>query len=295
MGKKKEKTIEIFCSASLSRIEEIKNVLIPSLRNQSINQRLHLNIINYKADGAIKDEMFNNQGNIEITILNPKKALGFGEAHNFAFGEVMPSNYFLIINPDIYLHKNAIEELLSDFNNDVGIVEVRQLPFSHPKDIPHKKTFETNWASGCCSLINSHFFKLVGGFDANYWMYLEDVDLSWRALINGFNVLQNPNAVAYHFTGVYFKYGPNNYSLEDFYSLRNFLYISFVYWGEKGLKNAQKMIEKLEHYNREIKDWADRDFQNMLSTKNIQHISVPWNLKERVKIFGYNKFSEYPK
>ena len=59
-------------------------------------------------------------------------------------------------------------------------MEARQLPFTHPKDTPKEETFETNWASGCCLLINSLFFEKVNGFDPNYWMYLEDVDLVGR-------------------------------------------------------------------------------------------------------------------
>jgi GT2 family glycosyltransferase len=89
-------------------------------------------------------------------------------------------------------------------------------------------------------LINSEFFKKVSGFDPLYWMYLEDVDLSWKSWINGYKVIQNPRAIAYHFTGLYFSYLPNSYYLEDFWSLRNFFYISYVLLGKFRFKKSKK-------------------------------------------------------
>lgn len=296
MEKLKQKTIHIFCSVSLNRLAEINNVLIPSIVKQTYNGDFVLTLINYKADNKFtEDNVAIQDKRIKLQILNPDKPLGFGESHNYAFKKVNPENYFLIINPDVSLHRDAINQLFSECKENIGIIEARQLPFSHPKDFPHQRTFKTNWASGSCILVNSEMFKKVNGFDPLFWMYLEDVDLSWRSKINGYKVIQNPQAVAYHFTGVYFSYIKNSYSLEDFWSLRNFQYISYKYWGNHGLKKARKLIQQVEYYNQQIKEDAMKNFEELVEKNDIERIKVNKLLQNEIRIFGYNKFSKYPK
>lgn len=288
------KNIDIFCSTSKNRIKEVENLLIPSLKNQSFEGQISLYLTNYKGDNQKLLKKSRNSNKLNIKELQPSNPVGFGEAHNFAFKEIKPKENFLIVNSDMYLHKQCLENLLEIINKDIGLVEARQLPFTHPKDKNNSKPFETNWASGSCLLINSKFFKKVRGFDKNYWMYLEDVDLSWKSWINGYKVIQNPKAVAYHYTGAYFKYNDNTYELEDFWSLRNFFYISYVYWGDKGLNCAKKLLHQTPHNDR-IKEKAYDNFQNLIKSEDIKHIIVPKELNNKIKVFGYNKFSQYPK
>ncbi|MBP8708178.1 MAG: hypothetical protein KBH94_05620 [Caldisericia bacterium] len=293
-SKKNLKKLNVFCSTSSTRLNEVNNLLIPSLEKQTYEGEIHLSLLNYEANEKIKEEDIIDSEKLHIRIINPPKPLGFGEAHNYSFNLVKPSKYFLIINSDIYLERDCIKEMIRTFDEDTGLIEVRQLPFQHPKDESHKETFETSWASGCCLLINVEFFKKVGGFDPLYWMYLEDVDLSWKSWINGYKVLQNPKAVAYHFTGLYFRYSPNRYYLEDFWSLRNFFYISYVYWGNKGLRRAKEIVEKIPYYDKEIKSEAYQNFLDLKENNRIKKIRIPTNLENKIHIHGYNKFSKNP-
>lgn len=290
---KTPKIINVFCSVSLKRMEEVNNLLIPSLEEQKTNYEIQLYLINYVADNSVTEQDI-KRNNISVHILNPIEPLGFGESHNFAFTTIKPKGFFIIINPDIQLDSKCIDELIKSFTNETGLIEARQLPFAHPKDTTYKEVFETNWASGCCLLINSEFFKSVKGFDPNYWMYLEDVDLSWKAWINRYKVLQNPKAVAYHYTGIYFKYNQNSYEIEDFWSMRNFFYISYLYFGKNGLKRAKK-IAKETAYHEEFIEEAYLNFEKLINKKKPQRIRVPSIYKNRIQIYGYNKFSEYPK
>ena len=43
-----------------------------------------------------------------------------------------------------------------------------------------KKLF-TDWVSGSVIFISKEWFSIIGGFDEDYWMYYEDVDLSQSA------------------------------------------------------------------------------------------------------------------
>jgi GT2 family glycosyltransferase len=293
------KDITVFCSTSERRIEEVKNLLIPSLLKQSFDGRISLYLTNYAGDNSPLLKELHSSDRLKIDELQPSKSLGFGEAHNYTFNEVQPKENFMIANPDMYLHKDCINNLLKAYNKKTGILEARQLPYPHPKDTPQKSLFPTNWASGSCSLINSKFFKDVKGFDPFFWMYLEDVDLSWRAWLNDYKVLQNPKAVTYHLTGLYFHYSKNSYSREDFWSIRNFLYFSYKYFGEKGYRNALKLTLAQTNYDPTFIEEANKDF---LSKKDAS-LKLPYskkrynrlNKKGLLKIYGYNKFSENPK
>ena len=54
------------------------------------------------------------------------------------------------------------------------------------------------WATGCCLLVRREVLKDVGGLDADYFLYYEDVDLCHRALAHGWEVRYEPRLQAVH-------------------------------------------------------------------------------------------------
>jgi len=60
----------------------------------------------------------------------------------------------------------------------------------------------TVFASGCALLVRLSALQDLGAFDERYYCYVEDVDLSLRACIQGYEVLTVPASIVYHrFTG----------------------------------------------------------------------------------------------
>jgi len=57
------------------------------------------------------------------------------------------------------------------------------------------------FASGGAMLIHRATFLEVGGFDASFFAYFEDVDLGWRLWILGYRVIYAPDAVVRHIGG----------------------------------------------------------------------------------------------
>ncbi len=63
---------------------------------------------------------------------------------------------------------------------------------------PHHQVAETFIPCGGNMLVRRELFLELGGFDEDYFAYLEDVDLAWRFWASGHRVLLDPGAVAYH-------------------------------------------------------------------------------------------------
>jgi len=116
---------------------------------------------------------------------------GYGRAANAAFEQVS-TPYALLLNPDVNFTANRLTELLKvsatlDSNwlyiapNTGHIVtEIDQPAPIALKEISH--------ATGCALLVNIENFKKLGGFDANIFLYYEEMDLSVRALNAGYKM-----------------------------------------------------------------------------------------------------------
>lgn len=157
---------------------------------------------------------------------------GFGAAHNHAFRQTKNSSVHFIINPDVVFDSSCISKCAQfmEANSDVSCVvpkvyypdgqlqrlckllptplnlfsrrffkalankldydfELRWFDYNYLVDVPY--------VSGCFMAIRSSSFKKINGFDENFFMYLEDLDLSRRLLALG-RVVFNPEIVVIH-------------------------------------------------------------------------------------------------
>jgi len=65
-----------------------------------------------------------------------------------------------------------------------------------------KENFEILAASAGCCIVRREVFNQVGGFDADYFIYDDDTDLSLRARLLGYRILFVPSALVIHRGGV---------------------------------------------------------------------------------------------
>lgn len=56
-----------------------------------------------------------------------------------------------------------------------------------------------DWLSGSCLLISMDLFKKIGGFDEKYFLYIEDVDLCYKAKRQGYDNFYLPLKAVTHF------------------------------------------------------------------------------------------------
>lgn len=128
--------------------------------------------------------------------------IGFGAGHNkiFSFAkQKMDFDYYLCVNPDGIPHREMLNGMVSfaEKNNDHGIFEARQFPEEHPK-VYDPMTGNTAWCSGCCLMFPKKIYEELDGFDEQFFMYMEDVDVSWRARIAGYNCYTVQEALFFH-------------------------------------------------------------------------------------------------
>ncbi|MFM0414759.1 rhamnan synthesis F family protein [Paraburkholderia aromaticivorans] len=150
-------------------------------------------------NGASTDSL--TVGNSLITKLSARGNIGFGAGHNAMMRAAFEANadIYIAVNPDGALHPNAVTALVQMLQaaNGRALVEALQFPSEHPK--PYSATtFDTPWVSGACVAIPKAAFEELGGFDDQFFMYCEDVDISWRARANGFALKTCPRALFLH-------------------------------------------------------------------------------------------------
>jgi N-acetylglucosaminyl-diphospho-decaprenol L-rhamnosyltransferase len=136
---------------------------------------------------------------IQVAIASPN--IGFGAGHNRLFREFKGLlDYYLCVNPDGLPHYRLVERLLrfSQTHSDQGIFEARQFPTEHPK-VYDLQRLTTDWCSGCCLLIPRAIYETTGGFDEDFFLYCEDVDLSWRVQLAGYHCFTVSDAWFHHY------------------------------------------------------------------------------------------------
>lgn len=102
--------------------------------------------------------------------------------------------------------------------------------------VEEKAVVEVDCISGAFMLIKKQVFSLVGGFDQDYFLYGEDVDLCYRLKQNGFKNIYYGKVFFLHFKGQSGK--KDLKALKSFYKSMEIFYLKhykkrycfFVYW-----------------------------------------------------------------
>lgn len=224
--------VDVFCVYGPSYVKSVQEYLIPALESQiDVDPTLHL--INYLAPEELLKHTVTELKVRDWSSEARSCRMGFGEAINHLFECVKPRSTFVVANPDTVPTPLAVRMLVQTLSTRcAGLVEARQWPFEHPKEY-EEETLQTPWATGAFFAASPSAFEAVNGFDELLFMYNEDVDLSWRMRLSGWDILYQPKALVHHYTGLG-KYQENVFYLEHFYSSRNSIVLGHKFWGEAG-------------------------------------------------------------
>jgi GT2 family glycosyltransferase len=149
--------------------------------------------------------------------------IGFAGAAHVALAET-GGEWLLFLNNDATIAPTAITELLlaARRRDDVGALAAQMRFADRPEIVnsaglavdklgiavdlglgeavaeqPSRPT-EVFGASAGAALYRRAMLEQIGGFDASFFMYLEDVDVAWRARAHGWRALQVPAAIVLH-------------------------------------------------------------------------------------------------
>ena len=283
-------SLTVQCVYGADDVAHLTSSLIPSLAAATA-LRVQLHTINYDPSSPIRLESgeYHNVVVRDIQNLSDHPS-GFAENHNQLFREFKPCPYFVIINPDCIATPGCFDTLIARKMNSAGgvaIVESRQWPFEHPKEYD-EATLETPWASGACSLIDSEFFTKVGGFAQEYFLYTEDVDLSWRAWIAGYRVLYEPDSVVIHFSdGPHRK--PGEVTPEVLFSISNDIALTYKFFGDAA---AEKAIQT--YRTREASELVEVAAQRYRTeVKPLISFEAPAMLPSQIKVIEPGRYHEF--
>ena len=190
-------------------------------------------------NGSVDDSLDRLDGNDEhVRVIRAGHNLGYGAAANLgaANGD---GRWLLVVNADIVVEPGLVKSLVAALETDDSIAIVgprieevdggvypsaRAFPSLRDaaghaflglvwKDNPftrryrmldwgHAESRRVDWVSGACLMVRRRAFDELGGFDPAYFMYVEDVDLCWRAWRAGWAVAYEPAGRVTHVQGV---------------------------------------------------------------------------------------------
>ncbi len=171
----------------------------------------------------------------EITLIKNPRNLGFAGGINtgLVYARKQGFEYIGVLNPDAIADKKWCQALVDELSSQpkcgiaTGILQRRNgktldttgdfyttwgLPGPRNRDEPVKnapsKPGEVFGATGGGAIYCAAMFDDIDMFDEDFFMYYEDVDLSFRAQLAGWKVRFTPKAIAYHKVGASSKKVP---------------------------------------------------------------------------------------
>ena len=174
-----------------------------------------------------------------VKLIENKNNIGFGSANNQGL-KIAQGKYILFINPDCIVSENTFDKMISFFNEhpDCGLAGCKilnsdgSLQLACRRSFPgpwtsftkvtglsnlfpgsrifarynltyldENKTHEVDAVSGSFMMIKRDAYEKVGGFDDQFFMYGEDLDLCYRVQKAGFKVYYVPDTQIIHYKG----------------------------------------------------------------------------------------------
>jgi GT2 family glycosyltransferase len=174
----------------------------------------------------------------EATLVEQRPNLGFAGGNNVAYKHAT-GRYFLLLNSDTVVPAGWLTQLVqyADAHPKAGLIgpkllnpdgtlqySCRRFPtlgaglFRHTplevfspqnrfvgdylmRDWAHDEARNVDWLSGACLMARREMIDQIGGLDAGYFMYFEDVDWARRAHDAGWEVHYVPEPVILHEIG----------------------------------------------------------------------------------------------
>ncbi|SMC71599.1 glycosyltransferase family 2 protein [Cellulophaga tyrosinoxydans] len=229
--------------------EQLLEQFLPSVKEYSSEATI------YVADNASTDNSITfiktNYPNVQI-IQNTENG-GFAKGYNDALKHV-DAEIYCLLNSDVEVTKDWLVPIAKAFeeNSSIAIIQPKILDYKRKNYFEYAgaaggfidqlgypfcrgRIFqalekdkgqyndqkEIFWATGACLFIKSSVFKVLNGFDEDYFAHQEEVDLCWRAQNKGYKIVYVGASMVYHLGGSTLS---NMNPKKTFLNFRNSLY-----------------------------------------------------------------------
>ena len=158
---------------------------------------------------------------------------GFAEGYNRALAEV-DAEYFVLLNSDVEVTAGWLEPLVATLTNNRnvaavapklrsygyrdrfeyagaagGFIDFLGYPFCRGRILStveqdcgqYDTPRDVFWASGAAFCCRADLFRILGGFDGDFFAHMEEIDLCWRMQLAGYRIMVEPRSVVYHLGG----------------------------------------------------------------------------------------------
>ena len=171
---------------------------VESLLNLNTSHNCEIIVIDNNSQDNIK-EILESIDSDKVKLIINDKNLGFAQANNIG-AKLAKGKYLLFLNSDTEVKEDIFTSAYNIFNNNpnVGLISplivdeqnneqknayggwprLKNLIFNK---LNKKIKNDIDWLSGCSLFIKKDLFKKINGFDENFFLYFEDIDLCKRA------------------------------------------------------------------------------------------------------------------
>ncbi|MEW6125708.1 MAG: glycosyltransferase family 2 protein [Acidobacteriota bacterium] len=229
-----------------------------------------------------------------VALIRSETNLGFATGCNLGVRQAR-GKYLVFLNPDTLVENNWLENLIRPFEekSEVGIITPKILLSDRPDTInacgtavhltglslcrglglPRQRYDgfgEVGAISGAAFAIRRELFERLGGFDEDMFLYMEDIDLSLRARLTGWQTYYTPDCTIFH------DYELRVTPLKVFWQERNrylmllkifkwrtlilllpvYLLAEMITWSFVFIHDRQHLMNKLNAYGWVIRNWS---------------------------------------
>lgn len=179
----------------------------------------------------------------QIRLVHNAENHGFARGYNDALEQLKGEfDAYLLLNSDVEVTPNWLEPLIKTLENEKivavqpkilaylqkdnfehagacgGHIDSNYFPFCRGRifdniehdDKQYNHSQQVTWTSGAAMLIRSEAFHQAGGFDADFFAHMEEIDLCLRLQRKGYQLVCNPESVVYHLGGGTLAYNSPN-------------------------------------------------------------------------------------
>lgn len=167
-------------------------------------------------------------------IVVPREDGNYSAANNAGIKKAKEDGckYFVIVNMDVKFDEHWLEELVKAIKSDKKIGFVQSMILLYPKNDEEWKKPKINsignvshylgfgftrgyneplanypdqelqpikgYSSGCSFITTDEVLEKIGGYDEEYYMYHDDLEMSWRLKLAGYKIMMAPKSIMYH-------------------------------------------------------------------------------------------------